>query len=278
MTSQKKTSPKSWYFLVIFVLVLLYSLLSPWERPPEPPPRPPVETVDKEICYAGCPKNVRHACQQIDLLKNDGFLVGYCEEKKNPAWVAYKVFDIADTASLKRPGRFKVDKRTRAQVKHGHYTRTGYDRGHMAPNHAIATRYGREAQIQTFLMTNICPQKPNLNRRVWRALEEEVADEYAQREQEIWVTTGPVFGAAEEILPSGVAVPEAFYKILVDEMDGDVRTRAYIIPQSVEGDENPEQFLTTVDEVEKQTGLDFLWQFSDGHEAEIEQAAKIQPW
>ena len=57
------------------------------------------------------------------------------------------------------------------------YTRTGYDRGHMAPNYLIATRYGKVAQRETFLMSNIVPQTPELNRGPWRILEEKGIDE-----------------------------------------------------------------------------------------------------
>jgi hypothetical protein len=35
----------------------------------------------------------------------------------------------------------------------------GFDRGHMTPNFAIASQYGSLAQLETFLITNISPQK-----------------------------------------------------------------------------------------------------------------------
>ncbi len=56
-----------------------------------------------------------------------------------------------------------MDTLTIAKVTHNDYTHSGYDRGHMAPNYAIATRYGQEAQKETFLMSNIVPQLGNLN-------------------------------------------------------------------------------------------------------------------
>ena len=60
-----------------------------------------------------------------------------------------------------------MDERTAARVSHDDYKpgTDRFDRGHMAPNHAIATRYGREAQLETFLMSNVCPQAADW--RLW---------------------------------------------------------------------------------------------------------------
>ncbi len=46
-------------------------------------------------------------------------------------------------------------------------------------------------------MSNIVPQKPTLNRTVWRLLEERVAKEYAMNFEELWIITGPVYFAAQ---------------------------------------------------------------------------------
>jgi len=75
----------------------------------------------------------------------------------------------------------------------------------MAPNHAIATRYGEQAQIETFFMSNICPQRPDPNRKVWKHLEATEADDYGNRFEEVWVIDGPIFpDGPSEKLPTGV--------------------------------------------------------------------------
>ena len=50
-------------------------------------------------------------------------------------------------------------------------------------------------------MSNIVRQKPNLNRRVWRPLEERVAKEYAMSLEEVWIITDPVYDEDKELLP-----------------------------------------------------------------------------
>ncbi len=108
--------------------------------------------------YAGLPQST------ATIIENPGFTIGYSEEHKNPIRVSYKLFHVEDPVKHERPSRFKVDDRAEAKVKHSDYTNNGYDRGHMAPNDAIMTCYGRDAQLSTFCMSNICPQMPKLHR------------------------------------------------------------------------------------------------------------------
>jgi hypothetical protein len=71
--------------------------------------------------------------------------------------------DSAGDSGLRRaPTDFVVDRRLSAPVKPEDYVRTGFDRGHLAPNLAIGRWFGAEAQRETFLMSNVVPQAPEL--------------------------------------------------------------------------------------------------------------------
>lgn len=78
-------------------------------------------------------------------MENTGFVGGYDENPNNPSWVSYHVFKLVSLDSEERPRRFDEDLRTRFRIDHDDYTRSGYDRGRMATNYAIVTRYGPEA-------------------------------------------------------------------------------------------------------------------------------------
>lgn len=52
------------------------------------------------------------------------------------------------------------------------YAKTGYDQGHMAP--AADFAWNQDASNTTFVMSNIAPQTPNLNRDSWKRLEDKV--------------------------------------------------------------------------------------------------------
>jgi endonuclease G len=56
-----------------------------------------------------------------------------------------------------------------------------------------------------------------------------------------------------------VAVPTHFYKIIVDASNPDrVEALAFMLPNERISDRHYKEFLTSIDEIEKATGLDFL--------------------
>ena len=220
----------------------------------------------KNLVYGGKPLTIL----DLNILENLSYYSAYSEKKKNPIWVAYRLDSHKGQNKLARPGKFITDFRTKSKIDQRVYAKTGYDRGHMCPNSAIAARYGKKGQTETFLMSNITPQKPELNRKVWERLER-LEEAYANKFGGIWVITGPIFDQHVELLNySGVEIPDSFYKILVDEDKGRVRVLPFIVPQNVSGKEILNEFLTSVDEIEKHTGLDFFSPMDDEYENKLE--------
>jgi len=159
------------------------------------------------------------------------------------------------------------------------YKNSGFDRGHMAP--AAAFKRSATAMSQTFLMSNMTPQRPSLNRRVWRQLEQQVR-ELAMRHGDVWVFTGSLFldSAGGPTLPAtligsnDVAVPTHFYKVILCQHANDsIKLFAFIVPnqlQPISG--TPQSFLVSVDAVEALSGLDFFTALPDGAEDRLEAA------
>jgi endonuclease G len=228
--------------------------------------------------YAGLPAQGFQLFDRVRVLENHGFTVGYSESLKDPIWVAYRIFDVPRLHSPPRPSRFRIDERTRARVGHNDYTRSGYDRGHMAPNYGIATRYGEKGQYETFLMSNIIPQVPRINRYIWKDLEMLVAKRYGRCFGEVWVVTGPVFEKPIERLPSGVAVPSRCYKIIADEHGGRLRVLAFLIESDCPPYTRIRTRLVSIDEIERLTGLDFFPELPDDTEALLESAPATRLW
>lgn len=159
------------------------------------------------------------------------------------------------------------------------YTRTGYDRGHCAPNYAIAVCYGSEAQKETFLMTNILPQKPALNRQVWEGIERTEARDYRRKYGVVWVMDGPIYGDHPQRLSGGEAVPDKCFRIIVREAaKGEPEVLAYIVPQTVTGHEQAAMFQVSVDKMEEETHLDFLRELPDPVEDKVEAAVVKEAW
>ncbi|HYP18296.1 MAG TPA: DNA/RNA non-specific endonuclease, partial [Opitutus sp.] len=233
---------------------------------------------DKSLVYAGAPAWRAGELAAPKLLVNRGYLVGYSETQRGPLWAGYRVDDLATVPNPPpRPEQFEVDRRTISRVPPDAYTGSGFDRGHLAPNYAIATRYGPAAQAETFLMSNITPQRHTLNAGLWRELERKIATNYPARYGEVWIFVGPVFGERPRLLRGGVAVPEAFFLIVIDEHEGRLRTLALLVPQDAPADANPSRYLTTIAEIQRRTHLDFLHELDDRaeHLIEVQRAARL---
>lgn len=235
------------------------------------------------MSFAGIP-TARESSMQTStrIFRNHAYMVGYSDLKGNPLWVVYKLTTSDENAHhLKRPDSFSSDWRNFGLITSSDYTNSGYDRGHMAPNHAIALLYGKEAQQETFLMTNITPQKPSLNQKLWQHLETIELETFAPKFKELWVYTGPLFDAKTVRLKSShwVEIPDAFYKIYIGiKGNREIKTLAFIIPQNAKSNERLEKYVVSIDEVEYRSGFDFIHQLDDDIEDRLESTIELQNW
>ncbi|MEI7728044.1 MAG: DNA/RNA non-specific endonuclease [Verrucomicrobiota bacterium] len=240
-------------------------------------PSPTTVPVEKWLDYAGLPRPVGYP-NAITVLTNIGYLSGYDSVRKNPAWVCYHLFQVTTGTAHPRPAHFFSDPRTGDTVLPEMYSGSGYDRGHMAPNHAIAVCYGAAAQNETFLMSNIVPQTPALNRHVWERMEELEYKQYLLRFHHVWIVTGPVYGAETRRLRNGPVVPTACYKIMLNEAGGSPQAQAFIVPQTVSGTEPVAQFVVSVAQVQQTTGLEFFWQLDEPVKTSLRQRMPKNVW
>ena len=215
-----------------------------------------------QVLYGGMPKRIgAPAPADIRVLDRGDFVVGWSDSLRHPVWVAYHVPAEAKFEVGKRPS-FRKDRAVPEAPASSAYDRSGYDRGHMAPNHAIATRFGPDSQAKTFLMSNIAPQSPALNRGPWRELERRIADLWTQRWGESWVICGAISGdnprSRETLGGTHVDVPEKFWMLTVAQQDQDVRALALMLPQTVGYGDFPTHRIVTIDDLEEMTGFDLL--------------------
>lgn len=235
------------------------------------------------MVFKGIPKAMHHLMNTYTrIFRNNAYMVGYSDIRGNPLWVVYKLTAPNVTAKhLKRPEGFSSDWRNLGLITTSDYINSGYDRGHMAPNHAISLLYGKEAQEETFLMSNVTPQKASLNQKIWKHLEEMELESFTLKFKEVWVYTGPLFDSKIARLKSSyfVEIPDAFYKIYVGiEVDGSIKTLAFIIPQNAKMNDRIEKYLVTIDEIERRSGFDFLHELEDTIEEKLEKEIDVVDW
>jgi len=237
------------------------------------------EIPEVDLVAGGYPRPVSEKAlpQKLQYFKRTGFTVCYSPALRHPVWVASKVPAGKRFPDTGRPP-FKSDPDAANSPKPNDYSKTGYDRGHMAPNRAIATCYGELAQKQTFLLSNICPQSPGLNRGPWRKIEHIITDVWPGKYGTISVITGAYSPNPEKKLPSGINIPEGFYKIIVSKKRDQLRVLAVYMNQESGYGVFPRTRIISVDELEKLTGLDFLAALPDEIENKLEAEKPTRLW
>lgn len=214
------------------------------------------------------------------LIVHNGFALSYDEEWEQAEWTAH----VLNRSELQqkwseRNDDFRADPQVKTQsATDDDYRGSGYDRGHLVPRADMA--WDAEKASETFYMSNISPQARQFNQGVWRELEELTRD-WANRFERLYVVTGPVMTQD----PKGtigrqnkVAVPAAYYKVLLDLDNPEQKGIGFIIPNQVSFDPLYD-YAMSIDQVENATGLDF---FADlmpaGLEQQIEANGNIDLW
>lgn len=131
---------------------------------------------------------------------------------------------------------------------------------------------------ESFLLSNMAPQiGAGFNRGIWKTLEAKVR-EWAIERGELYVVTGSIYSATsvKHIGISSVTVPTHFYKVITDPVR--VEVIAFILPNEKNPSSMLPTFITSVDEVESKTGLDFLSALQDDVENLVEANAPTAMW
>ena len=112
--------------------------------------------------------------------------------------------------------------------------------------------------VECFYLSNMVPQVgKGMNQGIWKNLEEYVRN-WAINRGELYIFTGPIYegGIKKTIGNNKVAVPSHLYKIVYDPQKAEAI--AFIMPnEKLESDDMP-NYIVTIREIEKKTGLDFL--------------------
>ena len=128
----------------------------------------------------------------------------------------------------------------------------------IAPAKALIGQNGERGAIDTKLATNYAPMTEAYADGVWKKVIHEFTQRYPKRFGEVWVYLGPVYPPESSNFGSAISLPDAFYIIVFDITDeGGLRALTLLIPTDVEN-KNLNDYLSSIAEIEKLTGLQFL--------------------
>lgn len=210
------------------------------------------------------------------VIHHEGYSLSYSEPHEQAEWVAYELKkEHLSNSNFKRP-YFEIDKAVKTGAADWrNYRNSGYDRGHLCP--AGDRKYSKEAHDETFLTSNISPQRNEFNSGIWNRLEQKVRY-WASKYDGVFVVTGGVLkGPMETIGQEKVAVPKHFYKVLIDVNTGEPKMIAFLIPH--EPSNKPlHEFVVSVDSLEALTGIDFFPELEDDVEDRLEASSDYKAW
>jgi endonuclease G, mitochondrial len=216
------------------------------------------------------------------------FAVEWDCDKKAQRWTCYEM-DASN--SVKNWNRnnwdstswggdpFQEDKDIPEQyrTKLSDYRGSGYDRGHICPS---ADRLNsQEANEQTFYLSNMQPQVNGFNVGVWSTMESQLRNTWntSKYRDILYVCKGGTIDNSSQIAgytSSKLIVPKYFFAAILAVKDGQYKAIGLWFEHKANNDKSLANYVVSIDELEKLTGIDFFCNLPDKTENTVEAASK----
>jgi endonuclease G len=226
-----------------------------------------------------------------ELVKHAAYSLAYVEKYEQARWVAHIILPDVMTGSIFRTNDFRVDEKVKSgsaeeadyflkKLKSDstyEYDAFGYDRGHLAPSADF--RWSRIALSESYYYSNMSPQLADFNRGSWGDLEDAIRGYiYAHPQSKLYVVTGPVLTEGLPVIERGknkVAIPKEYFKIVADLENK--KGIAFLMPNRLIT-EPLKTFASSIDAIEKLTGLDFFNKLPLPDQATVESQTDAVAW
>jgi len=210
------------------------------------------------------------------IVHHNYYSLSYNEKYEQAEWVAYEL-DKSHLShnKFKRP-YFQLDPKVKSEsANYWNYKNSGYNKGHLCP--AGDRKFSKEAFDETFLTSNISPQIYEFNAGIWNRLEQKIRI-WAGKNDKLYVVTGGVLNKnLKTIGEDNVAVPNSFYKIVLDYQNPEIKAIAFLIPHKA-SEKGLSQFVVSIDKIENLTGIDFFPTLPDDLENKLEKSTNYLNW
>jgi endonuclease G len=201
--------------------------------------------------------------QATEALCFNVFSVLHSGITRTPLWSAehLQAQNIEAAQELSRENAFHPEPRLpsdqRAELSD--YSRSGYDRGHMAPNGDMPDR---DSQRDSFSLANIVPQDGENNRNLWAGIEGAVR-KMAKKEGDLYVVTGPAFLGTDLRKIGNVLVPTHLYKLVYSPRQR--AGAAWFVENTADAKAN----VIPIPELERIIGINLLPALSDAEKERV---------
>ena len=220
------------------------------------------QEIHAALCLHGCPSG---SPATNDIVIRNVYVLSSNDGTKFADWVAYRVTKStigATAARVWKPDPWLAENETLEPRDYtGAFRELNTDRGHQAPLASFTSVDNWEA---TNYLSNITPQKSQLNRGVWVDLENAVRMLAKQPDTDaVYVMTGPLYERQMPDMPGADEshrVPSGYWKIVSTETAGSIKIAAFVFDQETERNASfcGERFITSARVIESKTGLNFF--------------------
>jgi len=210
------------------------------------------------------------------LIQHSYFTISYSETNRQAEWVAYTLTPASINGTQERTDNFRIDPNVKSNpVGSGDYSSSGYDRGHLCP--AGDMKLNLTSMSESFYMSNMSPQDPSFNRGIWETLESRVRT-WAIEKNGVYVVTGPILKNICGSIKNGtISVPCSYYKIVFKD-NGTEKIAIALILNNQGSSSTLKSFVTSIDNIEALTGIDFFSSLSDDIENKLESSTNTSNW
>lgn len=272
---------------LVAILSFVYSSVMPRRAQSEstsPAPAAAVTSIDTGTPAATAGSAAQYGLPQVtdsrsqQIIEHLAYTVSYNHDWHLPNWVAYELTYHEVGGDNSRSDKFLPDPLVDGDsVVSKDYSRSGYDRGHMAP--AGDMKWSDQAMRESFYITNMCPQNHNNNAGDWKNLEELVRD-LAVEYGNVYVCCGPIVTDASNTIGDvrKIVVPQSFYKVLLRCKNDGTWTAIGFVMDNAPANRPLMTYMRTVDEVEQLSGIDFFCLLPDSVESSVEADYTIADW
>lgn len=221
----------------------------------------------------------------------------YSYKYKHSYWIAYR-FDNTTGGNVGRNEAYKPDPELPSQyaAKHNDYTNSGYTRGHLCAS--SDRQYSKEANQQTFYMSNISPQSGNgFNQRsgngfnqsgsAWNTGEDKVQAwgyNISRSTDTLYVVKGGTIGEGmiKGYIKNEIAIPKYFFMAVLFRSGDNYKAIGFYMPHENLKDDpdkkDPKKYLMSIDALEQETGIDFFHNLPDNIENTVEATYNVNDW
>ncbi|MEJ0053618.1 MAG: DNA/RNA non-specific endonuclease [bacterium] len=223
-----------------------------------------------DACPEGAPAKNKTVVHHVYALSSN-------PDTKFADWVAYKISKATIGSNCSRKWAKDPDLAAGTTLKPADYKDISAalqsDRGHQAP---LASLCGSKFNAEANYLSNITPQKSDLNQGAWVRLET------AERKlitggtaKTVYTVTGTLYEKKMPPLPKASVkhkVPSGYWKIVAVETDDGIDAVAFVMPQDTPKAADYCETRTTIGDVETRSGLKFFLDLNETDRTQLEES------